>query len=244
MAIEVFNRFENKYLLDRRTLTHVLDVLEQHMEPDAHNAGRKTYPICNLYFDTADDYLIRTSLARPAYKEKLRLRTYGVPAPGDTAYLEIKKKVNGMVGKRRTAIPVEQGVRFVELGGRAVAAPGMNPQVLRELAAMVRRFDLQPRVYIAYDRLAYFEHGNPDLRISFDRSIRTRRCDLRLESGDYGEMLLPDGVWLMEIKTASAMPLWLTHLLAREHIRRQSFSKYGTEYKKYCMRTRKEPQYA
>ncbi|MHC1722609.1 MAG: polyphosphate polymerase domain-containing protein [Aminipila sp.] len=245
MAIEVFNRFENKYFVTEEKMVRVLDEIETHMTPDKNNISRKTYSICNLYFDTEDDYLIRTSLSKPVYKEKLRLRTYGTPKKEDIAFLEIKKKVQGLVNKRRTKITIQDAYRFIENGGKVAVDDYMNPQVLKELSYMVQNYKLYPKVVIAYDRMAYFEKGNPDLRISFDTNIRSRRDNLKLEEGDYGTLLVQPGLWLMEIKTAKAMPLWLTDLLAREEIRRVSFSKYGTEFKNYINdNTNKEVIYA
>ncbi len=233
MAIEVFNRYENKYFVPADKLNRVLDIIEEKMEPDKFNKDRKTYSICNIYFDTADDYLIRTSLQKPKYKEKLRLRSYGVPAPDATVFLEIKKKVNGLVNKRRTKIGLRDAFSFVENGGKVVYSDIMNPKVLSELSQFVQRYPLIPRVYIAYDRLAYFEKGNPDLRLSLDTNIRTRRYDLRPEMGDYGKALLPADVWLMEIKTRKGMPMWLADMLTSEGLQKVSFSKYGTEYKNF-----------
>lgn len=245
MAIEVFNRYENKYFLTEVMLNRALAEVEQHMVPDKFNRDRKTYTISNIYFDTADDYLIRTSLSKPKYKEKLRLRTYGVPDKNDTAFLEMKKKFNGLVNKRRTVIPLQDGYKFVENGGIVSLSEGMNPQVVREISCMIRRYgSLRPKVMIAYDRLAYFEKGNPDLRITFDTNIRSRRDNLRLEEGNDGAMLLPNGMWLMEIKTASAVPIWLTNLLAQEDIYKTSFSKYGYEYKNYILNDLEEYHYA
>ena len=106
----------------------------------------------------------------------------------------------------------------------------MNLQVIRELEYFLKIYNLSPKVYLAYDRIAYFEKDNKDLRISFDMNIRSRRYDLALELGDYGENLLPDGMYLMEIKTSLAKPLWLTHALTELKIKRNSFSKYGTEF--------------
>jgi hypothetical protein len=245
MAIEVFNRYENKYFLTEVMLNQVLAGVEQHMVPDKFNRDRKTYTIGNIYFDTADDHLIRTSLAKPAYKEKLRMRAYGVPGRNDKTFLEMKKKFNGLVNKRRTEIPLQDGYKFVENGGIVSLSEGMNPQVVREISCMIQRYgSLQPKVMIAYDRLAYFEKGNPDLRISFDTNIRSRRNNLRLEEGNEGALLLPRGIWLMEIKTASAVPLWLTSLLAQEDIYKTSFSKYGYEYKNYILKDPEEYHYA
>ncbi len=233
MAIEVFNRYENKYFVREDQLSRILDIIEEKMEPDKFNKDRKTYSICNIYFDTPDDYLIRTSLQKPKYKEKLRLRAYGVPEANDTVFLEIKKKYNGLVNKRRTKIGLQDAFRFVENGGKVAVNDKMNVTVLKELSQFVQRYNLIPRVYIAYDRLAYFEKGNPDLRLSLDTNIRTRRYDLRPELGDSGKLLLDNNCWLMEIKTRKGMPLWLADMLNAEGLKKVSFSKYGTEYKNF-----------
>ena len=92
MAIEVFNRYEHKYILNRETFDKVIEILDSHMDMDSHNKDHEPYTISNIYFDTPDDYLIRNSLSRPVYKEKLRLRSYGVSDDKSTVFLEIKKK--------------------------------------------------------------------------------------------------------------------------------------------------------
>ncbi|QIB70190.1 polyphosphate polymerase domain-containing protein [Aminipila butyrica] len=242
MAIEVFNRFEKKYFVGEKQMIHVLEEIEKHMTPDKNNIGRKTYSICNLYFDTADNHLIRTSLSKPLYKEKVRLRTYGAAKKEDIAFLEIKKKVQGLVNKRRTKITVQDALRLIENRGKIAVQDYMNVQVLKELSYMVQNYKLYPKVIIAYDRMAYFEKGNADLRISFDTNVRSRRENLRLEDGDYGHLLLPRNTWLMEIKTSKAMPLWLTQLLAEEELRSVSFSKYGAEYKKFIRMNEEEKE--
>lgn len=230
MAIEVFNRHEQKYLLDADTFQKVLKVMDEHMMPDKYNVNHKPYTISNIYFDTEDDYLIRTSLSKPKYKEKLRLRSYGVPNNDCNVFLEIKKKFNDIVNKRRTVLKLSEAYNFISSGKPPELKEYMNKQVLKEIEYFLQVYNVKPKVYLAYDRIAYFEKGNDDLRISFDKNIRTRRYDVALEDGDYGEKLLPDGVYLMEVKTSKAMPLWLTDMLAKYDIKRRSFSKYGTEF--------------
>ena len=232
MAIEIFNRHEQKYLLDEDTFQKVIEVMDKHMMPDKYNVNHEPYTISNIYFDTEDDYLIRTSLSKPKYKEKLRLRSYGVPKNDSNVFLEIKKKFNDIVNKRRTVLKLSEAYDFISSGKPPEIKEYMNKQVLKEIEYFLQVYRLKPKVYLAYDRIAYFEKGNDDLRISFDENIRTRRYDVALEDGDYGEKLLPDGVYLMEIKTSKAMPLWLTDMLTRYNIKKQSFSKYGTEFKK------------
>lgn len=230
MAIEVFNRHEQKYLLDADTFQKVIEVMDEYMMPDKYNVNHKPYTISNIYFDTEDDYLIRTSLSKPNYKEKLRLRSYGVPSNDSKVFLEIKKKFNDIVNKRRTVLELSEAYNFISSGKPPELKEYMNTQVLKEIEYFLQVYRLKPKVYLAYDRIAYFEKYNNDLRISFDKNIRTRRYDVALEDGDYGEALLPDGVYLMEVKTSKAMPLWLTDMLAKYNIKKRSFSKYGTEF--------------
>ncbi len=231
MPIEVFNRYEHKYLMDKATYEKVLAIMDIHMTLDKHNKDHKPYTIANVYYDTPDDYLIRKSLSKPVYKEKLRLRAYGVPDRDTKVFLEIKKKYNGLVNKRRTVLKLSEAQDLLKTGKIADVKEYMNGQVLNEIEYFLSHYNLLPKVYLAYDRIAYFEHDNPDLRISFDMNIRSRRYNVALEKGDYGEDLLDRNTYLMEIKTSRAKPLWLTNMLTELGIKRQSFSKYGTEFK-------------
>ena len=231
MAIEVFNRYEHKYILNQQQYDEMIKVMNEHMNPDPYNKGGKPYTITNIYYDTQDDHLIRASLSKPIYKEKLRLRSYGVPKDGQKVFLEIKKKYNGIVNKRRTTLKLDEAYKFVGSGEKPEIESYMNKQVINEISYFLKVYDLKPKLYLAYDRIAYFEKGNDDLRISFDQNIRSRREDVQLEIGDHGNLLLEEGQYLMEIKTSLAMPLWLTHTLARLNLKRQSFSKYGAEFK-------------
>jgi hypothetical protein len=241
VAIEVFNRYEVKYLIDDATFEKVQNILCDYMELDEYNKKTNSfYTISNIYYDTFDNQLIRHSLSKPKYKEKLRLRAYGVPSPEDEVYLEIKKKVLGLVNKRRTKLKLTEAYKFAETGRKPDYKDYMNKQVLNEIEYIFRRYVLMPKLYLAYDRKAYFGINNRDLRITFDTNIRSRRTDLRLELGDYGERLLDDGIWLMEVKAEKSIPIWLSKMLSEFKIFKTSFSKYGTEYKKMIMETKME----
>ncbi|WP_339323945.1 polyphosphate polymerase domain-containing protein [Paenibacillus sp. FSL W8-0194] len=232
MAIEVFNRYENKYLMDTKAFYNIYNDLMAYMEPDENNKDNKFYTISNLYYDTEHHTLIRTSLAKPKYREKLRIRSYGVPGSDAKVYLELKKKVFGLVNKRRTALKLSEAYEFVRTGTPPAFRKGMNKQVIGEIEYFLSRYELQPMVYLAYDRIALFCKGNRDLRITFDTHIRSRRHDLRLEAGDYGDPLLERGQWLMEVKAEKTVPVWLSKMLSEHRLYRTSFSKYGNEYKK------------
>lgn len=231
MAIEIFNRYENKYQISEDIFLKMQEKLSDYMNTDAYNQADFTYPICNIYYDTEDNRLIRASLQKPCYKEKLRLRSYGTPTEGSTVYAEIKKKFRGLTNKRRSGLKPEEAYQFLATGNLPVLQPYMNGQVLREIQYMLSRYELRPAVYLSYERRAFFGDEDSDLRISFDTNITTRRHDLQLEYGSYGNNLLDDGIWLMEIKTAGAIPLWLTRLLSEYRVYPNSFSKYGSEYK-------------
>jgi len=231
MAIEVFNRYESKYLMDHAAYEKIYAALLEYMEKDEYNKN-EFYCISNLYFDTPHDSLIRQSLAKPKYKEKLRLRAYGVPNEDAKVYLEIKKKVFGLVNKRRTALKLNEAYEFVRTGQPPEFQPYMNAQVLDEIEYFLRLYDLEPKVYLSYDRKALFDKTSRDLRITFDTNIRCRRYDVQLERGDYGEQLMQPGQWLMEVKAEKTVPAWLSKMLSEHGLYRTSFSKYGNEYKK------------
>ena len=229
MAIEVFNRYENKFLINDAAFEQIHDELLHYMKPDEYNRKRDFYTISNIYFDTRDNTLIRKSMSRPRYKEKLRIRAYGVPEPDSDVYFEIKKKFCGLVNKRRTRLKLHEAYEFAT-GRKPEPREYMNRQVMDEIEYFLKIYDLEPRLYLAYDRKALFCGEHRSLRVTFDTNIRTRRDGLRLERGDYGEALLEKGQWLMEVKTQSSIPYWLSELLSRHGIYSTRFSKYGKEY--------------
>ena len=220
----VFERVERKFLLTPAQYAGPMRTLPEYMQADQY--GEST--ILSLYLDTEDSLLIRRSLEKPVYKEKLRLRSYGVPREMDNVFLEVKKKVRGVVYKRRICLPLAQAMECLAQG----SVPAAGGQIGREIAYMLRRYRLRPAVLLAYDRTAYAElEPSPNrLRITIDRDIRSRQTDLDLRLGSAGESLLAPGMRLMEIKTAHAIPLWLCAALDQNEIRPTSFSKYGRVY--------------
>jgi len=217
-----FKRYEKKYLLSAEKYQALWAELENHLEPDRFFEST----VCSLYYDWDDFRLIRNSLEKPVYKEKLRLRSYNIPGPDDPVFVELKKKFKGIVYKRRVQMSQRQAETY--LAGLA-PAPQDN-QILREIDWFLRTNPVSPKVLIACDRRAYVAREEPELRLTFDRSIRWRETALSLGAGDHGRELLADGQVLMEIKMPEAAPLWLAETLSRLEIFPQSFSKYGRCY--------------
>lgn len=232
--INSFQRYENKYLLDESVLQKVLAGLTEHMEPDRNCSADLSYGIYNLYFDTEHDDIIRRSLDKPYYKEKLRLRSYRVPQGlDDRVYLELKKKIGGVVCKRRAEMTLREAYGFAAGGPVPFAPDYLSRQVMDEIAYFVQCNRLKPKVAINYQRMAFFSRDERDFRITFDCNIQTRRHNLGLEHGAGGRSLLPPHQYLMELKIPGAVPLWLARILSENGVYSTSFSKYGAEYQRY-----------
>lgn len=218
----IFAREEKKYLLDEGAYHSVYAHLKPHMRPDEYGKTR----VCSLYLDTPDYRLIRASMEKPVYKEKLRLRTYGIPDAQSPAFLELKKKYRGIVYKRRVEMPLCHAMEFLE--GRP---NGRDGQIEREISWTLRQYpDLRPRMFLAYDRLALCGIEETDLRVTFDKRILWRDGSLELTDGVWGHELMRPGQRLMEIKRMGGMPLWLSHLLDQLRIYPTSYSKYANAY--------------
>lgn len=233
----VFKRYEIKYLLNGKQKEKVLRAMEPYMEPDAY--GRST--IRNIYYDTDNYRLVRKSLEKPVYKEKLRVRSYRAVGPDDRVFVELKKKYDGVVYKRR--ISVAEQAAFQYLTGR-ITAPEPS-QITEEIDYFLRFYEtLAPKVFLSYEREAFYTKEPGEFRVTFDENILWRETDLSLEKGIYGAPILKPGQTLMEIKTPGAIPLWMVKVLSEESIRQTSFSKYGNAYLEICNREKGEFIYA
>ncbi len=229
---DTFQRIEKKYMLSKRQYMQLRERMEDYMEADAFGL----HTICNIYYDTEDYELIRTSIEKPKYKEKLRLRSYGIPGENDKTYLEIKKKYDGVVYKRRIGLSLKEARNYLEHGIK----PQKESQILQEIDYFIEHYHPTKKMYIAYDRIAMFGREDDRIRITFDQNIRSREWDLDLEKGDIGERLLDADSILMEVKVGGAYPLWMTEIFNDLKLYPTSFSKYGTIYKEKLTKEGKE----
>lgn len=221
----VFKRYELKYLLTEEQKKKILQVMEPYMALDQY--GRST--IRSIYFDTDNYRLIRHSIEKPEYKEKLRVRSYEKAKPDSMVFVELKKKYKHVVYKRRISLPEKEAMEWMA-GERHCSA---ETQISDEVDYFLTYYgSLRPAAFLSYEREAYYSKDGSDFRVTFDDTILFRQEDLSLESEVYGEPLLPEGSVLMELKCPGAIPLWMAHALSREHIYKTSFSKYGTAYAK------------
>ena len=221
--MEEFRRVEIKYLLDEDQYQSLKKELDTYIKPDI-------YPnsvICNIYFDNDDYELINKSIDKPIYKEKVRLRSYNIPNKDSVVFLEIKKKYEGIVGKRRIAAKLEDINNY--LYNNAELKDSVN---YREIDNVIKRNNLKPKIYVAYNREAYLGVEDEGLRITFDSNLRTRSLNLDLSMGDSGKLYFDKPMYIVEIKTLNSIPMYLSNILSKLKIYPTSFSKVGAIYEK------------
>lgn len=230
MAITVMKRYELKYLLNAKQTDFLRERLKGHMQVDKY--GKTS--IASLYYDTPTYQLIRTSVEKPLFKEKIRLRSYGIATDKSPVFLELKRKAYGIVYKRRVETTIPLVHKFFS-GEGDICSPG---QINREITAFRDYYKtLVPACLIIYDRTAYFEPDG-DLRLTIDENPRYRVNDLTLTKSMDGISLLSAGWTILEIKVQEAMPLWLADILSEGEIRKSSFSKYGEAYRQQLIKAK------
>lgn len=219
---EIFKRVEKKYMVTEEQKKQILEKIHDYIRIDKY--GPST--ICNIYFDSESHDLIRASLDKPIYKEKVRMRSYNVPNEDTEVFLEIKKKFDGVVYKRRISSSLKSIENYLKYGTEVEC----NPQIKKEIDYCFEYYHLKPTLFLAYDRIAYYDKTNDEFRISFDTNIISREYDLALEKGVYGDKLIDDGTYIMEVKCSDGYPMWFVEVLEELKIYPHSFSKYGTIY--------------
>ena len=228
--IVVMKRYELKYLLSGEQTDFLVKSLEGNMKLDQY--GRTS--IASLYYDTPYYQLIRTSVEKPPFKEKIRLRSYGLATRESPVFLELKRKAYGIVYKRRVQTTIPLVEKFFS-GSGDICAGG---QINREITYFRDYYGtLVPACLIIYDREAFFEPGG-DLRLTIDHCPRYRVEQLNLTSSMDGIPLRPPGDTILEVKVQQAMPLWLTHILDEGRIYKNSFSKYGEAFRQQLLSAR------
>ncbi len=227
--VVVMQRYEFKYLISAEQETFFRRRLEEHMQVDQFGLTS----IASLYYDTPDYRLINRSIEKPKFKEKMRLRSYGLATDSSPVFLELKRKAYGIVYKRRVQSTIPLVEKFFAREGDVCAGGQINHEL-----TYFRDFygDLAPACLIIYDRTAFFEPGG-DLRLTIDNDPRYRTEDLDLRISMEGTSLLPEGWSILEIKVQGAMPLWLSAVLDEGHIYKNSFSKYGAAYQNQMKKT-------
>lgn len=225
----LFERYEIKYLINKEQYYNFLKSIQDFIKEDEYSHST----IYNIYFDTPNNQLIRKSIEKPVYKEKLRLRSYVPVNDKSYIFLELKKKYKNVVYKRRMKINYKKALDFIN-------NPGSESQISKEITYFIKYYKtLEPKMFLYYDRTSYVSLNDENIRITFDNNIVYRNYDLRLEKGIYGNKLIDDETYVLEIKTNTSLPIWLVKALSKEKIYKTSFSKYGYAYENIYLKERK-----
>lgn len=223
MNKKVFKRNELKYIISLDQMDSLIKIIELYMNEDKYFKST----IRNIYYDTPNYLLIRTSIERPEYKEKLRIRSYKMVNKDDEVFVELKKKYKKIVYKRREILPYNSARLFLDKKVRP-----NDLQITKEIEYTLNYYqDLKPTIFLSYDRLAYIGKEDLNFRITLDRNIMWRDYDIDLTKDAYGDLILDQDLVLMEVKTVMGLPRWLLEFLGENNIYKQSFSKYGNVYK-------------
>lgn len=216
-----FKRHEIKYLITINQYINLMNYLSDKVEKDV--VYKST--ICNVYYDTDNFELIRKSIEKPIYKEKLRIRSYDKPTLDSSAYVELKKKYDHIVYKRKEKIAYKYILNnsFFE---------GAETQIDKEIKYFNDFYDgLTSKMFLSYEREAYYFKDDKQIRITFDTNIKYRTENVNLLPSISDIKLLLNNFVLMELKVPFSIPYNLAKYLSSEKIFKTSFSKYGTAYK-------------
>ncbi len=229
-------RYEKKYLITKRQYLELQEKMKGVIQKDKYSDTT----ICNIYYDTSNFKLIRKSLEKPEYKEKFRIRSYGVANDDTKIFAEIKKKYEGVVYKRRVSyehsILMNSTVKELKK-----VSNEKDKQILDEINYLFKVYKgLKPKMFISYEREAFFTTDESGIRITFDKNILYRTEDLVLNKYVGGTPVINKNMYIMELKTGEAFPVWLAEILTELKIYPSSFSKYGVAYKKYSREIKNE----
>ena len=228
MAIEIFRRKEQKYLITTKQYKQLVQLISPYMRPDKYGIDGR-YTVTSLYFESDDHKIYFETKNKLKYRQKLRLRIYDNTDINGTAFFEVKQKHKKVVNKRRMLLPLSEAYRYIERQDPCIDNyDGSNVQVLREIDYFRNLYRLEPEMIVSYDRHALHCITDPDLRITFDFNLRCRNNDLSLENGPYGAHFIDPDLVVLEVKVNDSVPLWLTRILQQLNCEQRSASKFCT----------------
>lgn len=228
MAQNIFERYEVKYMLSYDDYKDLILYMKDYMQMDKF----ERHKIRNIYFDTEDYRVIRHSIEKPLHKEKLRIRMYGDFAPDKKVFVELKKKFKGIVYKRRIEMTHEEATAYFWNNEHKIK----QSQILKEVDYFIECNEgIKPKIYLEYEREAFFGKEDNDFRITFDFNLKYRDFNIELAVSNENVYVIDEDCVLMEVKTIKGMPFWLIDFLSDKRIYKRSFSKYATAYSKFIL---------
>lgn len=229
-----WQRYESKYLVDEELALRLRRYCQRRMEFDPYSVNRPNfaYPIQSYYFDTPGQDILRSVLEQHADRLKLRVRTYrAMTAKADSlpAFFEIKRKIMGIIHKKRVQVPREETDRLMWEDAWTWSDPSGSASVrASDLEAFLRlrcQMNAKPVIGVFYTREAY-ESPSDGVRISFDRNLHYSLWEVR--DGKIREMWWPvpiRGV-IFEIKFKNTYPSWIREMVGTSDLVREGVCKF------------------
>lgn len=229
MAIEIFRRKEQKYLINKIQYEDLITRVTPYMRPDKNGDDGK-YTVTSLYFESPDNKIYFETKNKLRYRQKLRLRIYDDTDIDGISFFEVKQKHKKVVNKRRMILPLSEAYRYLNsnLNETVDHYETSNPQVFREIHYFRQLYELYPEMVVSYDRHALHGVDDDDLRLTFDFNLRCRHEDLFIEHGPYGDHFIHEDLVVLEVKVNDSVPLWLTRVLQELQCEQRGASKFCT----------------
>ncbi|HEX6811134.1 MAG TPA: polyphosphate polymerase domain-containing protein [Planctomycetota bacterium] len=223
------NRHECKFVVPEAIAARMLQRATPFVELDVHAAQRSNhgYPVASLYLDDARGSLYQETIEGMASRYKLRVRSY-TDEPAAPVFLEVKRRHDRVVQKLRCAVP--RALLPGLLSGRVTEVPGLSPRERASLAEFLRLVQLRravPRCLVRYERQAFVDREQDDVRLTFDRRLSAMPHEdptVRVHDARYATV--PAGGVVLELKFTDRCPPWMLDSVRACELHRCSFSKY------------------
>lgn len=241
MAIEIFTRKEQKYLISLEQYHELVKRMSPYMRSDKYGVDGR-YTVTSLYFESPHHHIYFETKNKLKFRQKLRLRVYDHTDLTGNAFFEVKQKHKKVVNKRRMVLPLREAYRYLKNDATSSIETYItsNTQVFKEIDHFRQLYELYPEMIISYDRHALHAILDPELRVTFDFNLRCRNDDLLLEHGPHGEYFIDENLVVLEVKVNHSVPLWLTRMLQELACEQRSASKYCTSIE--CLKGIELPQ--
>ncbi|MDR1774020.1 MAG: polyphosphate polymerase domain-containing protein [Clostridioides sp.] len=206
---------QGDYIVLRNRLRHIL-------HHDEHIDENGEYKVRSLYFETPNDKALREKIDGVNKREKFRLRRY----IGDSQIIRIEKKskVNGLCYKRSVIITEDETKKIQSRNLSWMSTD--DRELVRELYSKMRSQQLAPKTIVDYIREPFVcKAGN--VRITFDRDIRTGIYSTDFLSDDVPTIKAGDEIVILEVKYDQFIPDYILDIIQIGSRRASAISKYA-----------------
>ena len=227
-------RKEYKYLVEISKIEALRKALAPFVELDKYAAknDKQEYKVRSIYFDTGKMNYYHEKDAGVKIRKKFRIRGYEQVDRDSIIFLEVKRKNNEIVSKNRAPVYFKNLHELLETrqSEQLVTPLSSFPKAVYDadvfLYYLYRQY-LVPVILIVYDREPFVSKFNSNLRITFDKNIRSKvTTDINGLSSEHKNIFALSQYFVLEIKFDFGYPIWLKQIIKEFGLVRQAVSKY------------------